>query len=180
MIKELAEKFEGPFECLDENTQKCVTFSVPIEKQLDNDKTITYKIKFIDSFRLISSSVSNLVDNLAEGFHSDKCTDYKSCLDYMSIKDNQLIFWCFEYKKNYEKEFNKELIKRFADTYEFCNIDINKFVFLLRKGVYPHGYMDSWKRFDETSLPNKEASYSNLNMEDITDIDYSHVNRAFK
>ena len=40
--------------------------------------------------------------------------------------------------------------------------------------------MDSWKRFDETSLPNKEAFYINLNMEDITDIDYSHANKVFK
>ena len=34
--------------------------------------------------------------------------------------------------------------------------------------------MDSWQRFDETSLPDKEDFYSNLNMEDITDADYMH------
>ena len=43
---------------------------------------------------------------------------------------------------------------------------------LLRKGVCPYKYMDSWERFDETSLPDKEAFYSSLNMEDITDIDH--------
>ena len=73
------------------------------------------------------------------------CEDFKKyatrIINYESIKDNQLIFWCFEYQKNYQKEFNKELIKRFADTYEFCNVDINKFVLLLRKGVYPHGWI---------------------------------------
>ena len=84
------------------------------------------------------SSLSNLVDNLSEGLHSDKCTDCKSCLDYMSIKDNQLTFRCFECKKNYNKDFNKELIRRFASIYEFCNEDINTFIFLLRKGVYPY------------------------------------------
>ena len=41
-------------------------------------------------------------------------------------------------------------------------------------------YMDSWERFDETSLPDKEAFYSSLNMEDITDLDYSHAKRVFK
>ena len=88
--------FEGRFECLGENTEKCITFSVPIIKGLDNGKTITYKLKFIDSFRFMSSSLSSLIDNLSEGLHSDKCTDCKSCLDYMITKDDQLIFRCLE------------------------------------------------------------------------------------
>ena len=56
IIKELAEEFEGQFECLGENTEKYITFSVPIQKELDNGKSITYKIKFIDSFRFMSCS----------------------------------------------------------------------------------------------------------------------------
>ena len=52
--------------CLGQNTEKYVTFSVPIKKELDNGKTITYKLKFIDSFRIISTSLSSLVDNLSE------------------------------------------------------------------------------------------------------------------
>ena len=83
----------------------------------------------------MSSSLSNFAGNLSEGLHSDKCTDCKSYLDYMTIKDEQLIFRCFECKKNYKKEFNKKLIKRFANIYEFCNEDINKFILLLRKGM---------------------------------------------
>ena len=51
---------------------------------------------------------------------------------------------------------------------------------LLRKGVYPYEYMDSWGRFDETSLPNKEDFYCSLNMEDITDIDYRLAKKVFK
>ena len=96
---------------------------------------VLYKIKFIDNVRFMSSSLSSLVDNLSDGLHNDKCTDCKSCLDYMIIKHDQLIFRCFECKKNYKKEFNRELIKKFANIYEFCNIDINKFISLLRKGV---------------------------------------------
>ena len=68
----------------------------------------------------------------------------------------------------YQKDFNKELIKRFANTYRFCNEDINKFILLLKKCVYPYEYMDSWKRFNETSLPNKEFFYSELCLKDIT------------
>ena len=62
----------------------------------------------------MSRSLSSLVDNLSEGFHSNKCTDCKSCLNYMITKDDQLIFRCFECKKSYKKDFNNELIKRFT------------------------------------------------------------------
>ena len=94
---------------------------MPIKKELtkkdkdDNDKTtkISYKIKFIDTFRFMSSSLSNLLDNLSEGLHSDKCTNCKSCIEYMTTKAEQLIFRCFECKKNYKKDFNKELIYEF-------------------------------------------------------------------
>ena len=106
IIKELAEEFEEQFECLGENTDKYITFSVPIKKEFGNGKSTTYKIKFIDSFRFMSSSLSNLVDNLFEGLHCDKCIDCKSCLDYMMIKADQLIFRCFECKQNYKKDFN--------------------------------------------------------------------------
>ena len=51
---------------------------------------------------------------------------------------------------------------------------------MLRKGVYPYEYMDSWEKFNETSLPSKEDFYSNMNMENIDDIDYRHGNNVFK
>ena len=156
---------------------------MPIKKETTkidkdgNDKImkISYKLKFIDSFRFMSSSLSNLVDNLSEGLHSGKCTDCKSCLDYMITKGDQLIFRCFERRKNYKKDLNNELIKRFANIYLFCNEDINKYMLLLRKVVYPYEHMDSWERFDGTSLPDKEAFYSN-----ITDVDHRHAKRVFK
>ena len=187
IIKELAEESEGEFECLGETTEKYITFSVPLKKEVTkkdkngNDKItkISYKIKFIDSYRFMSTSLSKLV-NLSEGLHNDRCIDCKSCLDYMTTKDEQLIFRCFRCKKNYQKNFNKDLIQRFANTYEFCNGDLTKFILLLRKGVYLYEYMDSWQRFDETSLPDKEAFYSNLNMEDITDADYRHGKTVFE
>ena len=116
----------------------------------------------------MSSSLSSLVDNVSEGLHNDKCTDCKSYLDYMSIKNNQLIPRCFECKKNYKKDFNKELMRRFANISEFCNGDINKFILLLRKRVYLYEYMDSWERFDEILLPRKEDFHSSVNMENIT------------
>ena len=46
---------------------------------------------------------------------------------------------------------------------------------LLRKGVCPYEYMDSWETFDETSLPDEKAFYSELNLEDITYKGYNHM-----
>ena len=58
--------------------------------------------------------------------------------------------------------------------------DINKFALLLRKGVYPYEYMDSQERFDETSLPDKKAFYSELYLEGITHKDYTHAQKIFE
>ena len=128
----------------------------------------------------MASSLASLVDNLSEGLHKDKCIDCQACLDFMMFKDDQLIFRCFDYKKNYKKDFNKDLIKRFASTYEFWNKDIDKCILLLRKIIYPHEYMDSWERFDEQLLPEKDAFYSSLSIEDITNVDYRHAKRVYK
>ena len=84
-------KIEGQFECLGKNTEKYVTFSEPIKTEITkidkdgNDKImkISCKIKFIESFRFMDILLSNLVDNLSEGLHSEECIDCKSCLDYM-------------------------------------------------------------------------------------------------
>ena len=181
IIKELVKEFDGNFDCLGENTEKYITFSVPLKKKIKNkDIEITYKIKFIDSYRFISSSLSKLVDNLSEGIHNNKCADCNSCLDYIKIKNEKLLLKYFNCNTYYKKKFNKDLIKKFRNTYSFCDNDINKFVLLLRKGVYPYEYVDNWEKFDETSLPNKEDFYSNLNMENINDIDYRHANNVFK
>ena len=163
------------------NTEKYIIFSVPIKKKIENkDMEITYKIKFIDKFRFMTMSLSKLVDNLTEDIHGDKCVDCKSDPSYMKVIDEALIFRCFNCKKSYEKEINKELIERFASTYKFCNNDLNKFVMLLKKGVYPYEYMDGWDKFNETSIPSKESFYNNLTMENITETDYIHANNVFK
>ena len=86
IIKELFKEFQGNFECLGENTEKYITFSVLVKKKIENkDLEITYKIKFTDSYRFMSSLLSKLVDNLSAGIHNNKCLDCNSCLDYIKI-----------------------------------------------------------------------------------------------
>ena len=48
-----------------ENNEKYITFSVPIKKEHSNGKTTTYKLQFIDSYRFMQDSLSNLVNNLS-------------------------------------------------------------------------------------------------------------------
>ena len=181
IIKELACEFDGNFECLGENTEKYITFSVPIKKRIENKNIdITYKIKFIDSFRIMATSLSKLVDNLTDNIHNDKCDKCKSNLCFVNAVNEKLIFKCIDCEKEYEKGFNKELLERFSNTYEFCDNDLNKFLILLRKGVYPYEYTDGWDRFNEKVLPDKDSFYSNLTMEDISKTDYVHANNVFK
>ena len=46
---------------------------------------------------------------------------------------------------------------------------------LIRKGIYPYKYMESWDRFKETGLPGIKRFYSNLNMSGVSDTDYEHA-----
>ena len=129
IIKELVKEFKGNFDCLGENTEKYITFSVPLKKKIENKNLeITYKIKFIDSFRFMSSSLSKLVDNLSEGIHNNKCSDCKSNLDYVRItKNKKLLLKCFNCNIYYKKKFNNDLIIKFKNTYSLCNNDTTEF-----------------------------------------------------
>ena len=61
------------------------------------------------------------------------------------------------------------------------NITISKGIDLLyKKGIYPYEYMDSWERFNETSLPEKEMFYSKLNDEHITEDEYAHAQTVWE
>ena len=64
--------------------------------------------------------------------------------------------------------------------YKFCNCDLRTFFLLLRKGIYPYEYIDSWERFYENRIQPKEAFYSELSLENITDKDYEHVKKVWK
>ena len=165
IIKELAREFKGYFHCLGENTEKFITFSVPNKKEVNdgvkicdngigitleqNKKIVTYRLKFIDSYRFMQGSLSSLADNLSEVNN-----------------------------KNLEMSYDT-LIKKFHNTYQLCDNDFDQFNLLLRKGVYPHEYMDKWEKFNEDKLPDKELFSSELNKEHITTEDYAHAQKVW-
>ena len=67
---------------------------------------ISYKIKFIDSARFMASSLSNLVDNLAEGIHRIKCKDCDCFLEYKIVKDNLIKYKCLYCNKDYSNKLD--------------------------------------------------------------------------
>ena len=114
---------------------------------------------------------NNLVDNLTEGIHKIKFKDCNCFLEYQSVQENLIKYKCL-CKKDVSNKLGEKFKKRFKNTFKLSNNDINKIIFLLRKDVYPYKYMDEWEKFNETSLAEKEEFYSQLNMEDITDVYY--------
>ena len=132
----------------------------------------------------MSTSLSSLVDNLSEINKKEckSCEERKKIMsecNFIGLKNNRLHY---KYKECSDESYKSRngLIKKFLNTYQFCNGDLNKFVLLLRKGVYPYEDMDSWEKFNETSLPNKKAFYSKLNEEGITDKDYARAQKVWK
>ena len=105
-------EYKKQFTCLGENTEKYITFTVPIEKEVTRidknreeiTKSISYILQFIDSAKFVGSSISNLVNNLSETLHRIKCKlghndkkceacgiKYKYCdcfLEYINFKDD--------------------------------------------------------------------------------------------
>ena len=142
--------------------EKYITFFVSIKKECSGGKTITGKMRFSDSFRFMPTSLSALVDKVSGIFNSIEC---KSCIEkikinseccFVGLKNTRLIYKCKECKEEWQRPIH-ELSKNFPSIYQFCNGNLNKFVMLLRKAIYPDEYMGSWEKFDETTLPPKEA-----------------------
>ena len=80
IINKLVEEFKSEFEYIGENMEKYITFSVPIKKECDNGETISCKLKFIDNFGFISTSLWSLVDNVSEIYKKEckKCKEKKT------------------------------------------------------------------------------------------------------
>ena len=98
-------------------------FQYQLKRKLDNNKTITYRQKFIRSFRFMSTSLSSLVDNLSE-IHKKECKVCKEIrkirlvCNFICLENNNLNYKCKECKKRSLKPIN-ELIKNFPVSINF-------------------------------------------------------------
>ena len=130
---------EGDISCIPNNAENYISFTkqVIVDKFVNKDgKEVKVKreLRFIDSLRLMASSLDKLSSNL---------------------KIDQFV--------NFKKYYSG-----------------NQLSLLLRKGVYPYNYVDCMKKLDETSLPAKEAFYSKLTGDGITDEDYQHAQTVWR
>ena len=90
----------------------------------------------------MTTLLSNLVDNLTEGIHKIKCKDCDCFLENETVKDGSIKYKCLSCNKDYSNKLDRELKKKFKNMFKFSNDDINKFILLLRKVVYPYEYVD--------------------------------------
>ena len=137
-IKELA-KHTSKINVIAKNAENYISFSakVEVDRYIDksgNEKVKEMELRFIDSFKFMSSSLDSLVNNLAKGGHN-----FSGFEDYNSEQ--------------------REL--------------------LIREGVYPYEYMNSWDKFEETRLPDINEFYSKLNISGIDEVEYRHAKNVW-
>ena len=130
---------DGNIDCIPNNEEKYISFTKntvtgSYTNKEGKTKPIKHKIRFIDSFKFMSTSLDNLVNNLPDD--------------------------AFNNLERYYKEEKLSLVRR--------------------KGVYPYEYMNSLERFKENKLPPKEAFYSRITGEGISDEDYEHAKKVWK
>ena len=118
-------------------------------------------MQFIDTTGFTTSSLSNVVNNLVNRIHKIKYkyrqddkkheafrirNEYCDCfLEYTNLKDDLIEYKYSFCKKNHLRKFDENLRKRLFNTYKYSNHDINKFILLLQKGVYPCENLDVWE-----------------------------------
>ena len=137
------------------------------------------RLRFIDRFRFMASSLDKLASNLCgtSGIQRDK---YKGNMELINISGDYIAsLGCERCRTKKTKDLGERVLKKnFNHTSRFLECD-EKFHLMIRKGVYPNEYMDGWEKFEETSLPSKDAFYSRLNMKDISDQDYEHAQQVW-
>ena len=146
IITELAKEFRSEMRCIPLNTNKYMSFSIPIKKEIkQNDKNeekkkvITYNLKFIDSARHMNRALSTLVDNLSE-INKCNCEESKDKDLKIKVKEAQgkkVVCTMCKTCKSKETQLVSDLIKKFPCTYKLCNNNSKKIILLLKKGIYP-------------------------------------------
>ena len=176
IITELAKEFRSDMKCIPEDKEKYISFLIPLKIEREDGKFNSYNLRVIDSARFMAGSLGTHVNNLSE-LYEFKCEDKNNQRIKVTCKKDTVFTRC-KTCNNRSKQSIQTLKSKFPNTYQLSKGDINKFILLLRKDVYPYEYMNNYNRFDETMLPPKESFYSEINLKDIRDKDYKHARKV--
>ena len=126
----------------------------------------------------MASSLDKLVSNLCgiSGIQCDKC---KGNMELINISGDYIAsLGCEICRTKKTKDLDEGALKKnFNLTSRFLGCD-EKYLLMIRRGVYLYKYVDGWEKSEETDLPPKDTFYSRLNMKDISDQDYEHVQQV--
>ena len=183
LIKDLAQEFTSDIYCLGENTEKNISFSIPIHNKKIDNETINYNLKFIDSYRFMNFSLDSLVDNLSEinkktPIRWEERNKNSQPCRFVKLDENRLLYKCLECQDISYKPL-PPLIDKFPNTYRLIDNDNQKVILLLRKGDYPYEYIDDCQRFNDTKLPSIEDYYSNYHLKHISKKYYNHAKNVW-
>ena len=173
IMQQIAKYNDKKIECIPKTEEQYITFSIG-------------KLQFLDSLAFMNSSLSKLVDNLANinkdaGKLEPEIEKFKITMKYFfeKVRDNELIYENGECIPITESKQNKNDFKIcIKDHHEIVNNA--KFKLVIRKGVYPYDYMNSFDKFDEQSLPPIDAFYSKLTNEGIEENEYKHAQTVWQ
>ena len=189
LLKKIASYFKQHISVIAESIEKYMTFcfttaetQIYTGKEDQNDKpiikTIKHKIRFVDTNRLLTRSLDTCVNNLSTLFECD-CKNKSNQQIKLSHNDTNIISKCKSCLKRTNHDIH--LIKdKFNCISKLANNSIDNFKLLLRKGLYPYEYMDSFDKFKETPLSSKESFNSAFRNTKISDNDYKHAQKVWK
>ena len=177
LIVKLAKEFRSDMKCIPEDKEKYILFSIPLKKESEDGKFTTYNLRFIDSARFMEGSLDSHVNNLSE-LYECKCEDKDRPIIRVICKKDAARTYCRTCRKR-SKQSKQSLKDKFASTYQLSNNDNNKFILLLRKGVYPYEYMNTLDIFKETKLQSKVCFNCKSNSKLITVEDYEHAHKVW-
>ena len=121
-------------------------------------------------------SSENHVNNLSQ-LYDCNCSDKSKQKIRIKHKNINIYTKCKTCTKISKQSIDSFKLK-FPDTYQLSNGNIDKFILLHKKGIYPYEYMDDWNKLNETDIPSIANHYSNLNLKYISKEDDKHAQKV--
>ena len=160
-IKSLG-KTEETISCIPMNEENYISFSkkIPVDSFTDKngkEHKVYFEIRFIDSMKFLLYGLEKLVPHLPK-------ESFKNLFSYYGNETLKSLLRKGQFPKDvFHSYYNGEKLK-----------------LLMRKGVFPYEWFDNYYRLEETALPPKDALYSKLKLEGISDEDYENAQTVWK